>query len=86
MRLAAAGRPLCWLSCAVAYARVGSFPDTFGNQREFIMTIMAIVRVTVFALGSTAECMLNLLLVEMMNVDEDRHMDHWYSQRQSLGL
>jgi NhaP-type Na+/H+ or K+/H+ antiporter len=67
---------------AVAYACVRSFPDTFGHQREFIITTMVIVLVTVFALGGTTEMVLNHLEIES-NVDEDGYMEDWHRQRSS---
>ena len=67
---------------AVAYACVRSFPDTFGHQREFIITTMVIVLVTVFALGGTTEMVLNRLEIET-NVDEEGYMNDWHRQRSS---
>lgn len=67
---------------AVAYACVRSFPDTFGHQRNFIITTMVIVLVTVFALGGTTEMVLKRLEIES-NVDEDSYMQDWHSQRSS---
>jgi NhaP-type Na+/H+ or K+/H+ antiporter len=67
---------------AVAYACVRSFPDTFGHQRQFIITTMVIVLVTVFALGGTTEMVLNRLEIET-NVDEDKYMQDWHRQRSS---
>ena len=59
---------------AVAYACVRSFPDTFGHADEFTMTTMILVLVSVFGLGSTTECMLNVLRIQM-NADEDLYME-----------
>lgn len=70
---------------AVAYACVRSFPDTFGNRNEFVMTTMVIVLVTVFALGGTTEVMLNRLQIES-DIDEERYMADWHRERSSAGL
>ncbi|KAL7581310.1 hypothetical protein ACA910_006074 [Epithemia clementina (nom. ined.)] len=64
---------------AVAYACVRSFPNTFGHADEFTMTTMIVVLVSVFGLGSTTECMLNLLHIPM-NVDEDSIREQWQQQ------
>jgi NhaP-type Na+/H+ or K+/H+ antiporter len=78
---------LCFsgLRGAVAYACVRSFPDTFGHRREFVVTTMCIILVTVFALGSTTGAMLNLLQIDM-GVDEDRYMESWHQARRSATL
>jgi NhaP-type Na+/H+ or K+/H+ antiporter len=70
---------------AVAYACVRSFPDTFGHQKEFVITTMVIVLVTVFVLGGTTEMVLNHLEIEV-NVDEDGYMEDWHRQRSSHSL
>ena len=73
LRIAPNTAHMVWFSGlrgAVAYACVRSFPDTFGHADEFTMTTMIVVLVSVFGLGSTTECMLNLLQIRM-NVDED---------------
>jgi sodium/hydrogen exchanger 8 len=61
---------------AVAYACVKSFPDTFGNQMEFMATTMAIVLLTVFLLGGITEMVLSLLKIET-DVDEDQYMENF---------
>jgi hypothetical protein len=70
---------------AVAYACVRSFPDTFGHANEFTVTTMVIVLVTVFCLGSTTECALNIWHIEQ-NVDEDLYMENWHRERKEDGL
>jgi len=88
LRISAKTATMLWFSGlrgAVAYACVRSFPDTFGHQREFVMTTMLIVLVTVFALGSTTEVMIKVLNIDM-NVDEDKYMEDWHQQRESAGL
>jgi len=70
---------------AVAYACVRSFPDTFGHQKDFILTTVAIVLFTVFFMGTTTEIVLNGLNIEM-NVDEDKYMEAWHSERRSANL
>jgi hypothetical protein len=46
---------------------------------------MVIVLVTVFALGTTTEFMLNYLGIEI-NVDEDKYMEDWHRERMSASL
>lgn len=70
---------------AVAYACVRSFPDTFGNRSEFVVTTMVIVLVTVFALGGTTVIMLNCLNIEV-DVDEARYMHDWHQERRSASF
>jgi hypothetical protein len=73
------------VSAIYSYACVRSFPDTFGHQKDFIVATMVIVLVTVFALGTTTEFMLNYLGIEV-NVDEDKYMDDWHRERRSSSL
>jgi hypothetical protein len=61
---------------AVAYACVKTFPDTFGHQKEFVATTMAIVLITVFVFGGTTELVLNLLKIEV-DVDEDIYIEKY---------
>ena len=61
---------------AVAYACVKTFPDTFGHQKEFMATTMALVLITVFVFGGTTELMLNILKIQV-NVDEDIYIEHY---------
>lgn len=58
---------------AVSYACVRTFPDTFGHQKDFTMTTMAIVLISVFVLGGTTELALNVLNINV-NVDEETYM------------
>jgi sodium/hydrogen exchanger 8 len=58
---------------AVAYACVRTFPDTLGHQKDFTMTTMAIVLITVFLLGGTTEMTLNFLQINI-GVDEETYM------------
>ena len=58
---------------AVAYACVRTFPDTLGHQKDFTMTTMAIVLITVFLLGGTTEMTLNFLKIDV-GVDEETYM------------
>ena len=62
---------------AVAYACAKSFPNIMGNRAPMVVTTMSIVLLTVFLLGGTTECALNLLKIEMnvdmnMNEEEDQ--------------
>ena len=50
-----------------------------GNQDTFTVATMAIVLITVFALGSTTETMLSYWRIET-DVDEDEYMDSWNAQ------
>ena len=59
---------------AVAYACVRTFPDTLGHQKDFTMTTMAIVLITVFVLGGTTEMTLGLLNIKL-GVDEKTYME-----------
>jgi NhaP-type Na+/H+ or K+/H+ antiporter len=70
---------------AVAYACVRSFPDTFGHQKEFIVTTMVIVLVTVFLFGGTTDFMLSWLKINI-HVDEEQFMDDWHEERQSANF
>ena len=54
-------------------------PDTLGNQDTFTVATMAIVLITVFALGSTTETMLSYWDIQT-GVDEDEYMDSWNAQ------
>jgi hypothetical protein len=58
---------------AVAYACVRTFPDNLGHQKDFTMTTMAIVLVTVFLLGGTTELALTSLKINV-GVDEEKFM------------
>lgn len=55
------------------YACVRTFPDTLGHQKDFTMTTMAIVLITVFGLGGTTELALKLFKIDT-NVDEHTYM------------
>jgi sodium/hydrogen exchanger 8 len=61
---------------AVAYACAKTFPDTFGHQKEFMATTMALVLITVFVFGGTTELMLNVLKIQV-NVDEDSYIENY---------
>jgi hypothetical protein len=50
-----------------------SFPNTFNHQKDFIMTTMAIVLITVYIMGGTTEAALNALKIPT-GVDEDQYM------------
>jgi len=78
---------LCFsgLRGAVAYACVRSFPDTFGHQREFVLTTMVIVLVTVFLLGGATETMLAVLNIET-GIDEEKYMEDWHQERRSANI
>lgn len=87
LKIASKTAHMLWFSGlrgAVAYACVRSFPSTFGHQNEFAMTTMAIVLATLFLLGSTTECALKVLGIDV-DVDEDKYMEEWHQQRQSDG-
>ena len=58
---------------SVGYACVRTFPDALGHQKEFTMTTMAIVLITVFLLGSTTEAALACFKIRV-GVDEDTYM------------
>jgi hypothetical protein len=58
---------------AVAYACVRTFPDTLGHQKDFAMTTMAVVLITVFLLGSTTELALSCFKIDV-DVDEKKYM------------
>lgn len=58
---------------AVAYACVRTFPNTLGHQKDFAMTTMAVVLITVFLLGSTTELALSWFNIDV-NVDEKKYM------------
>merc|ERR1711988_1358947 len=65
----------------VAYACARSFPNTYGHQKEFIVTTMVIVLVTVFVFGCTTEYLLDHLQIET-NVDEEQYMMKQQQQQQ----
>jgi len=58
---------------AVSYACVRTFPDTLGHQKDFTMTTMAIVLITVFLLGGTTELALKIFKIDT-GVDEQTYM------------
>jgi len=58
---------------AVSYACVRTFPDTLGHQKDFTMTTMAIVLITVFLLGGTTELALKIFKIDT-GVDEHTYM------------
>jgi NhaP-type Na+/H+ or K+/H+ antiporter len=58
---------------SVGYACVRHFPDTLGHQKEFTMTTMAIVLITVFLMGGTTETALGFFKINI-GVDEDIYM------------
>lgn len=58
---------------AVAYACVRTFPDNLGHQKDFTMTTMAIVLITVFLLGGTTSSALSCLKVKT-GVEEESYM------------
>jgi NhaP-type Na+/H+ or K+/H+ antiporter len=87
LKIASKTAHMLWFSGlrgAVAYACVRSFPNTFGHTNEFAMTTMAIVLITIFLLGSTTECMLNFLGIDM-DVNEEKYMEEWHKQRSADG-
>ncbi|KAL3909690.1 MAG: hypothetical protein SGILL_007988, partial [Bacillariaceae sp.] len=61
---------------AVAYACVRTFPDTLGHQKDFAMTTMAVVLITVFLLGSTTELALSWFKIDV-GVDEKKYMQSY---------
>jgi NhaP-type Na+/H+ or K+/H+ antiporter len=61
---------------AVAYACVRTFPDTLGHQKDFAMTTMAVVLITVFLLGSTTELALSWFNIDV-GVDEKKYMQSY---------
>jgi len=66
----------CGLRGAVAYACVRTFPDDLGHQREFAMTTMAVILITVFGLGMTTECALSWFDIDV-GVDEKKYMQSY---------
>ena len=58
---------------AVAYACVRTFPNTFHHRKQFVITTMTIVLVTVFFMGGATESVLKVLRIDT-NVDEDLYM------------
>jgi hypothetical protein len=60
-------------SILLQYACVRTFPDTLGHQKDFTMTTMAIILITVFGLGGTTEVALNCFKIDT-GVDEDNYM------------
>jgi NhaP-type Na+/H+ or K+/H+ antiporter len=61
---------------AVAYACVRTFPNTQGHQKDFAMTTMAVVLITVFLLGSTTELALSWFNIDV-GVDEKKYMQSY---------
>mmetsp|Transcript_16230 Transcript_16230/g.26401 ORF Transcript_16230/g.26401 Transcript_16230/m.26401 type:complete len:651 (-) Transcript_16230:806-2758(-) len=61
---------------AVAYACVRTFPNTLGHQKQFAMTTMAVVLITVFLLGSTTELALSWFKINV-GVDEKKYMQSY---------
>ncbi|KAG7374479.1 Na+/H+ antiporter NhaP like protein [Nitzschia inconspicua] len=61
---------------AVAYACVRTFPNTLGHQKDFAMTTMAVVLITVFLLGSTTELALSWFNIDV-GVDEKKYMQSY---------
>jgi NhaP-type Na+/H+ or K+/H+ antiporter len=61
---------------AVAYACVRTFPNNLGHQKDFAMTTMAVVLITVFLLGSTTELALNWCKIDV-GVDEKKYMQSY---------
>jgi NhaP-type Na+/H+ or K+/H+ antiporter len=66
----------CGLRGAVAYACVRTFPDDLGHRKDFTMTTMAIILITVFGLGLTTECALSWFKIDV-NVDEKKYMQSY---------
>ena len=58
---------------SVGYACVRTFPDALGHQKDFMMTTMALVLITVFVLGGTTECALACFKIKI-GVDEETYM------------
>eukprot|EP00536_Pseudo-nitzschia_multiseries_P011202 jgi/Psemu1/205211/e_gw1.370.73.1 len=66
----------CGLRGAVAYACVRTFPDDLGHRKDFAMTTMAIILITVFGLGLTTECALSWFDIDV-GVDEKKYMQSY---------
>jgi len=66
----------CGLRGAVAYACVRTFPDDLGHRKDFAMTTMAIILITVFVLGLTTECALSWFMIDV-GVDEKKYMQSY---------
>lgn len=66
----------CGLRGAVAYACVRTFPDDLGHRKDFAMTTMAIILITVFGLGLTTECALSWFNIDV-GVDEKKYMQSY---------
>ena len=66
----------CGLRGAVAYACVRTFPDNLGHDKDFAMTTMAIILITVFVLGLTTECALSWFDIDV-GVDEKKYMQSY---------
>ena len=66
----------CGLRGAVAYACVRTFPDDLGHRKDFTMTTMAIILITVFGMGLTTECALSWFKIDV-NVDEKKYMQSY---------
>ncbi len=66
----------CGLRGAVAYACVRTFPDDLGHRKDFAMTTMAIILITVFVLGLTTECALSWFNIDV-GVDEKKYMQSY---------
>jgi len=65
---------------AVAYACAKSFPNNLNHRKDFVITTIVIVLVTVFLFGGTTEIALRLLRIDI-NVDEEKYRlddnDQW---------
>lgn len=66
----------CGLRGAVAYACVRTFPDDLGHRKDFAMTTMAIILITVFVLGLSTECALSWFNIDV-GVDEKKYMQSY---------
>jgi NhaP-type Na+/H+ or K+/H+ antiporter len=68
----------CGLRGAVAYACVRTFPysEDLDHRKEFAMTTMAIILITVFGLGLTTECALSWFNIDV-GVDEKKYMQSY---------
>ena len=66
----------CGLRGAVAYACVRTFPDDLNHRKDFAMTTMAVILITVFGLGLTTECALTWFNIDV-DVDEKKYMQSY---------
>mmetsp|Transcript_319 Transcript_319/g.840 ORF Transcript_319/g.840 Transcript_319/m.840 type:complete len:678 (+) Transcript_319:143-2176(+) len=66
----------CGLRGAVAYACVRTFPDDLGHRKDFAMTTMAIILITVFVFGLATECALSWFNIDV-GVDEKKYMQSY---------